>query len=185
MLAIAALGGFDRAEWWSQDIRFKLGRGTTEPLDERVRLVAIDAALVERAPYRARSPDVHSWFPLTACSRARTASEAPPVRPANTWVPRALVSEYWASWEAIADASAVGPPPEPVSADRAATSRPSARAPTDATHSAHVPTDGSAATSAWIESNCATMAACAAVAAACCDEAPAAEVRAAAAFDAT
>ena len=42
VLAIAALGGLDRAEWWSQDIRFKLGRGNTEPLDERVRLVAID-----------------------------------------------------------------------------------------------------------------------------------------------
>lgn len=42
MLAIAAFGGFDRAEWWSQDLRFKLGRGHSEPLDDRVRLVAID-----------------------------------------------------------------------------------------------------------------------------------------------
>jgi class 3 adenylate cyclase len=42
VLAVASFGGLDRAEWWSQDFRFKHGRGDKEPLDERVRLVAID-----------------------------------------------------------------------------------------------------------------------------------------------
>lgn len=47
VVGAGALGLLDAVEWWTQDMRFQHGRRSAEPIDERVRLVAIDDAALD------------------------------------------------------------------------------------------------------------------------------------------